>query len=292
MVDLGINCEADTYIAAIEEHEADILGMSALLTTTMPYMKVVIDEMKERGIRDDYIVLVGGAPLNEEFGEAIGANAYCRDAATAVETAKATWSALPETGWKRSWSSPAAPSRASWCESGTRITGTTWNSSACRPSCTTGQKKSPLRSGRSWSRRQGSLTGCSWLMPIAAPADAWTGCWRNMARSAFPGAHCYEFYSGSEVFSALAEEEPGSFFLTDFLVRHFERLVWRGLGLDRQPDLLPMYFGNYRRVIYLGQEHDEKLQQQARQYAERLGLEYVVPADRRRSVGPDPEARP
>ncbi len=88
VVDLGINCEAEKYIQAIEEHEADILGMSALLTTTMPYMKVVIDEMKERGIRDKYIVLVGGAPLNEEFGQAIGANAYCRDAATAVETAK------------------------------------------------------------------------------------------------------------------------------------------------------------------------------------------------------------
>ena len=88
VVDLGINVEADTYIAAIEEHEATILGMSALLTTTMPYMKVVIDTMKERGIRDDYIVLVGGAPLNEEFGEAVGADAYCRDAATAVEIAK------------------------------------------------------------------------------------------------------------------------------------------------------------------------------------------------------------
>jgi 5-methyltetrahydrofolate--homocysteine methyltransferase len=89
VVDLGINVEADTYIDAIEEHKANILGMSALLTTTMPYMKVVIDTMKERGIRDDYIVMVGGAPLNEEFGEAIGADAYCRDAATAVETAKA-----------------------------------------------------------------------------------------------------------------------------------------------------------------------------------------------------------
>ena len=88
VIDLGINVEADTYIDAIEEHQANILGMSALLTTTMPYMKVVIDRMKERGIRDDYIVLVGGAPLNEEFGEAIGADAYCRDAATAVEIAK------------------------------------------------------------------------------------------------------------------------------------------------------------------------------------------------------------
>jgi len=93
VVDLGINVEADTYIDAIETHKANILGMSALLTTTMPYMKVVIDTMKERGIRDDYIVMVGGAPLNEEFGAAIGADAYCRDAATAVETAKALMSA-------------------------------------------------------------------------------------------------------------------------------------------------------------------------------------------------------
>jgi len=88
VIDLGINVEADKYLAALEEHQPNILGMSALLTTTMPYMKVVIDTMKERGIRDDYIVMVGGAPLNEEFGAAIGADAYCRDAATAVETAK------------------------------------------------------------------------------------------------------------------------------------------------------------------------------------------------------------
>ena len=88
VIDLGINIEADTYISAIREHRPDILGMSALLTTTMPYMKVVIDEMVARGVRDECIVLVGGAPLNEEFGQVIGADAYCRDAATAVETAK------------------------------------------------------------------------------------------------------------------------------------------------------------------------------------------------------------
>jgi methanogenic corrinoid protein MtbC1 len=87
-VDLGINNPVENYIGALEREQADILGMSALLTTTMPYMKVVIDTMKEKGIRDDYIVLVGGAPLNEEFGRAIGADAYCRDAAVAVETAK------------------------------------------------------------------------------------------------------------------------------------------------------------------------------------------------------------
>ena len=89
VINLGINTDADKFIAALEEHKPDILGMSALLTTTMPYMKVVIDTLKERGIRDDYIVLVGGAPLNEEFGRAIGADAYCRDAAVAAETAGA-----------------------------------------------------------------------------------------------------------------------------------------------------------------------------------------------------------
>ena len=88
VVDLGINNSLEEYIGALGENNADILGMSALLTTTMPYMKVVIDTMIEQGIRDDYIVLVGGAPLNEEFGKAIGADAYCRDAAVAVETAK------------------------------------------------------------------------------------------------------------------------------------------------------------------------------------------------------------
>ncbi|WP_342642711.1 corrinoid protein [Rhodoligotrophos ferricapiens] len=88
VIDLGINNPVEKYLEAIEEHKPDILGMSALLTTTMPYMKVVIDAMKEKGIRDDYIVLVGGAPLNEEFATAIGADAYCRDAAVAVETAR------------------------------------------------------------------------------------------------------------------------------------------------------------------------------------------------------------
>jgi len=88
VIDLGINTDAQTYIEALKSHRPDILGMSALLTTTMPYMKIVIDTMKEQGIRDDFIVMVGGAPLNDEFGAAVGADAYCRDAATAVEVAK------------------------------------------------------------------------------------------------------------------------------------------------------------------------------------------------------------
>ena len=87
VIDLGINTDVEEYLEALNEHQPDILGLSALLTTTMPYMKVVIDTLAEQGMRDDYIVLVGGAPLNQEFGDAIGADAYCRDAAVAAETA-------------------------------------------------------------------------------------------------------------------------------------------------------------------------------------------------------------
>ncbi|MDX2379376.1 MAG: B12-binding domain-containing protein [Acidimicrobiia bacterium] len=105
--DLGINTDADEFLAALETHEPDILGMSALLTTTMPYMKVVIDTLRERELRDRYIVLVGGAPLNEEFGEAIGADGYCRDAAVAAETAQQLVSA------RRGAPEPAGPSVAS-----------------------------------------------------------------------------------------------------------------------------------------------------------------------------------
>ncbi len=104
VVDIGINTDVDEFIAALDEHQPDILGMSALLTTTMPYMKVVIDTLEEKGRRDDQIILVGGAPLNEEFGEAIGADAYCRDAAIAAEQAKALVAA------RRGTPEPAGPS--------------------------------------------------------------------------------------------------------------------------------------------------------------------------------------
>src|SRR4026207_1174524 len=88
VVALGINTDADKFINALAEHKPDILGMSALLTTTMPYMKVVVQTLKDRGMRYDYSGLVGGAPLNEEFGMAVGADAYCRDAGVAAETAR------------------------------------------------------------------------------------------------------------------------------------------------------------------------------------------------------------
>lgn len=85
--DIGINNSVEDYLAALERHKPDILGLSALLTTTMPYMKVVVDALKDQNMRDKYIVMVGGAPLNEEFGLAVGADAYCRDAADASTTA-------------------------------------------------------------------------------------------------------------------------------------------------------------------------------------------------------------
>ena len=98
VINLGINTDADEFIAALDEHKPDILGMSALLTTTMPYMKVVIEALKEKNIRDDYIVMVGGAPLNEEFGQAIGADAYCRDAAVAHGDRRSSCAGSPPDG--------------------------------------------------------------------------------------------------------------------------------------------------------------------------------------------------
>ena len=89
-----------------------------------------------------------------------------------------------------------------------------------------------------------------------------------------PGAHCYEFYAGRPDFARLTEQEPATFFLTDFLARNFDRLVWRGLGLDRHPELLPQYFRNYRRVVYLSQRDDPELVAVARRAARRLGLAF------------------
>jgi hypothetical protein len=89
-----------------------------------------------------------------------------------------------------------------------------------------------------------------------------------------PGAHCYEFYAGTDTFAALAEDEPGTFYVTDFLVRHFDRLVIRGLGLDRHPELAEQYFGNYRRLVYLAQSASPERIVDARLAAERLGLAF------------------
>lgn len=90
-----------------------------------------------------------------------------------------------------------------------------------------------------------------------------------------PGAHCYEFFSGADRFASFHDAEPGTFYLTDFLVRHFDRLVIRGLGLDKKPELEPLYFGNYRKLLYMAQGEDPALKERAKAAAQRLGLEFV-----------------
>jgi hypothetical protein len=89
-----------------------------------------------------------------------------------------------------------------------------------------------------------------------------------------PGAHCYQFYAGIDAFAQLHDDEPATFYLTDYLARHFERLIWQGLGLDRHPELLEDYFGNYRRLVYLAQVEDPRLTEEARRAADQLGLEF------------------
>ena len=90
-----------------------------------------------------------------------------------------------------------------------------------------------------------------------------------------PGAHCYEFFSSNQTFSKMLEEEPGSFFLTDFLVKSFEKLIWQGLKINNHPELLNIYFRHYKRLVYLAQTESQSLQTQAQEIAQRLGLNYL-----------------
>ena len=248
VIDLGINNPVEKYLDALEKHKPDFLGMSALLTTTMPYMKVVIDTLKEKNLRDKYIVLVGGAPLNEEFGKAVGADAYCRDAAIAVETAKRLLAArraaagridgAPWTRRRESSSSPAARSRAR-SRRCARANGWTALDVDClpaelhnRPERIAGAvRETDPRAPRATTRRSSSPTA------TAARGGALDAVLREEGVERIAGAHCYEFFADARGFAALAEAEPGTFYLTDFLLRHFDRLVIRGLGIDRHPEL-------------------------------------------------------
>ncbi len=112
-------------------------------------------------------------------------------------------------------------------------------------------------------------------MQTVAPAVDWTRCSGNTRWREFPGAHCYEFFTGAQAFDDLAGSEPGTFYLTDFLVRHFDRLVIKGLGIEKHPELKAQYFGNYRKLVFLAQSGSEDLSFLARTHAEFLGLEFV-----------------
>ena len=246
--------------------------MSALLTTTMPYMKVVVDTLIEKGLRDKYIVLVGGAPLNEEFGVAVGADAYCRDAAVASETAKALVSARRDR-------LRAEPPARRWPEPGTMGMTVAPLVIACGALAT--ELRSVLSSqglagaveitylpANLHNRPERIVPELEPLLAAAALGDrpvfvAYADCGTGGALDALlaqhpgvtrlPGSHCYEFFSGAEQFAAMHEEELGTLFLTDFLAKHFDALLWQGLGLDRHPQLRDMYFGNYRRVVLISQ---------------------------------------
>ena len=296
--DIGINNSVEKYLAAIEEHQPEFLGMSALLTTTMPYMKVVIDTLKEKGIRNDYIVLVGGAPLNEAFAEAVGADAYCRDAAVAVETAKALLarrqgSALARYGDDRDRRDGQSSAISRDASTGARRVLVIACGALAREILSL--REGPLgafdvtclpaqlhnRPERIAEAVRGKIRAnrADYEEILCLYGDCGTGgeLDRVLAEegvSRIAGPHCYAFYAGQADFDAMMAAEPGTFFLTDFLARHFERLVIEGLGLDRFPQLLPDYFGHYARVVYLAQTDDPALDAKAEAAARRLGLAY------------------
>ena len=277
VIDLGINTDVDKFLAALELHQPDILGMSALLTTTMPYMKVVIDTLIEKGLRDKYIVLVGGAPLNEEFGNAVGADAYCRDAAVAAETAKALVkarrdrlqgrAARPVGGLScgsrhdrraarhRLWS---AGLRAARRARRPRVWPTR-SRSRYLPANLHNRPERIVPELRTAARRSGAQAGpCSSPTPTAAPAARSTRCSTSIP-SVDPAArvHCYEFFSRRRAVRGDARRRararsssPTSSPSTS------RRWCGRALGLDRHPELRDMYFGNYRRVVLLSQTDD------------------------------------
>ena len=196
VIDLGINNSVEKYLDALEKHKPDILGMSALLTTTMPYMKVVIDKLREENLRDKYIVLVGGAPLNEEFGKAVGADAYCRDAAVAVETAKSLIASAPGrarclSAAERTWTTGRRNADHRLRSAGTRDRGSAprerLDGHRCllpaAASCTIVPSGSPRQCRRRSAPIAASTAASSSPTAIAAPAASWMRCSRKKASS-------------------------------------------------------------------------------------------------------------
>ena len=188
VVDLGINTDAETYIAALKEHRPNILGMSALLTTTMPYMKVVIDTMKDEGLRDDFIVLVGGAPLNEEFGEAVGATptAATRRPRSRLRNSWSWKSARPEVA-AASILVIACGALAHEIVELQRLNGWTHIKIQCLPAKLHNRpEKIPAAVAQRSRNTRTSTNTCLSPTPTAARAGRWTRCSRSTALSACP----------------------------------------------------------------------------------------------------------
>ena len=254
VVDIGINNPVENYLEALEEHKPDILGMSALLTTTMPYMKVVIDAMVEKGIRDDYIVLVGGAPLNEAFAESVGADAYCRDAAVAVETAKEMVAAKrgkkPQLDKTGNPSSPRRVDRLSpvvrWrvnCLPSPQLPAGTVELTCLPASWHNHPERIVPGLRRKVAARAVRVAMSPLSMVTAVLAANWTRFSSVRRLTRIPGPHCYEMFLGHDVFADEMERELGTFFLTDYMVRHFERIVMQGMGLRNIPSFATCILG-------------------------------------------------
>ena len=299
VVDLGINNPAENYISALEREDADILGMSALLTTTMPYMKVVIDTLKEKGMRDQFVILVGGAPLNEEFGRAIGADAYCRDAAVAVETAKEFMARQAQPGLRPRMTLPADRTLTDQGLAAPELPGGRVLVIACGALA---REIVALKRLNGWDHLDlACLPAKLHLWPDRIPdaveaavaqarpryarifvayADCGTGglladrC-AALGVEMIAGPHCYSFFDGNAAFEARGDAEMRAFYLTDFLVRQFDAFVWRPMGLDRHPELREMIFGNYETLVHLAQTDDPALDATAQDCARRLGLAHV-----------------
>ena len=267
VIDLGINCDVDKYLKALEEHKPDILGMSALLTTTMPYMKVVIDTMKEKGIRDDYIVLVGGAPLERGVRRGRGRRRLLPRRRRRGRDRQGLRRAPPQPARRRHGLSPWASRRTLLIACGAlaretlaviEANGSTHLEVTCLSALLHNRPERIPEAVRAQDPRapRRTTTASSSSTATAAPAASSTGCWPRRASSASPARTATRSTPARRCSPRLAEAEPGTFYLTDFLARQFDTLVIEGLGLDRHPELLPLYFGNYRRLVYLAQTDD------------------------------------
>ena len=303
VIDLGINTDVDKYLAALEEHQPDILGMSALLTTTMPYMKVVIDTLTEKGLRDKYIVLCGGAPLNEEFGQAVGADAYCRDAAVAAETAKALVQA------RRAARRPSRPARrwpdadhvtmplviacgalASELRAVLRPAGladaveisylpahiTTGPSGSCphpravaRPTTTASARVHRLRRLR---HRRRTSTRCS--------AE------HRRSATRLPGDHCYEFFAGAATFAAHARGRARHLLPHRLPRQALRRAVWQGARARSPPPAARHVLRQLPARRAALADRRRSVVDAGRRAAERLGLEFEHRARRSASRSP------
>ena len=289
--DLGINTDADKFLAALDEHKPDILGMSALLTTTMPYMKVVIQTLMR----------ARASATTTSCSSAARRSTRSSARRSAPTPTAATRRSRPRPRRRSSTSAvPASPERRA-ATAGRAAARHRLRRARPRAACVldpaagfahvdvdvpAGQPPQPARADPGGRPRARSGAAASRLRPIfVAYADCGTGGVLDAVLEAegverLPARTATRCSPARDAFAALADEELGTFYLTDFLARHFDRSSWRGLGLDRHPELLPIYFGNYRRLVYLAQTDDPDLTARARRGGR--------PARARRSSGARP----